>query len=344
MFPLRQENGKIKDGGQNRFLLPALSKHMIIFLYGEDTYRMKEKLGEIVQEYNKTNKSSFNLRALDFSVSENFAKFKEEIFQPSMFKEKKIYILDGCFGNERTEENFLELVKGILSFPDIVIVREQDKVKKTSKLFKFLEQKAKCQEFEELTGSKLKTWANKEAKENNAIFEPRALDVLLERVGGDSWRLAGEIKKMASFSFSKKNDVAKITQETVEVFVKPKIEADIFRTIDAIAQKDRKTALKMTREHLNKGDAPLYLMSMINYQFRNILAVKDMIEKGTPYPVMVKELGAHPFVLKKSVAQAQRFSLIELKRIYRKLLQLDVEIKTGRVEPEMAIETLIAEI
>jgi DNA polymerase III subunit delta len=315
---------------------------MIIFLYGEDTYRMKEKLGEIMQEYNKTNKGGFNLRALDLSVSENFAKFKEEIFQPSMFKEKKIYILEGCFDSERMEENFLEVAKSVFSSSDIIIIRAQDKIKKASKLFKFLEQKAKCQEFEKLTGSKLKTWADKEAKANNAIFEPRALDVLLERIGSDSWRLANEIKKMASYSFLKNNDVAKITQETVEIFVKPKIEADIFKTIDAIAQKDKKTALKMVREHLNKGDAPLYLMSMINYQFRNILAVKDMLEKVTPYPTMIKELGAHPFVLKKSVAQAQKFSLIELKRIYRKLLQLDVEIKTGRVEPEMAMETLIA--
>jgi DNA polymerase-3 subunit delta len=52
----------------------------------------------------------------------------------------------------------------------------------------------------------------------------------------------------------------------------------------------------------------------------------------------------HPFVVEKTLFQARKFQLEELKKIYQKIFQVDLDIKTGKVDPETALDLLIAEI
>jgi len=165
------------------------------------------------------------------------------------------------------------------------------------------------------------------------------LEKLIEYIGNDLWQMSNEIKKLASF---KNNKTLRI--EDIELLVRSKIETDIFKTIDAIAEKNKKQALNLFHKHLEKGDSPLYLLSMINYQFRNLLIVKDLIEKHKPYDVILKKSGLHPFVVKKSYYQSQRFTFQELKKIFQKIFKADLDIKTGRIQPEIALDLLIAEI
>jgi DNA polymerase-3 subunit delta len=50
------------------------------------------------------------------------------------------------------------------------------------------------------------------------------------------------------------------------------------------------------------------------------------------------------FALRRTLAQATRFSLPRLKTIYHKLLETDLAIKTGKREAEPALTVLIAEL
>jgi len=151
--------------------------------------------------------------------------------------------------------------------------------------------------------------------------------------------LSNEIKKLANYK-----NKEKIENKDIELLVKPKIESDIFKTIDAIAVKNKKQALELIKKHLEKGDSPLYLLSMINFQFRNLLQVRDLIERQKSFYVFSKKTQLHPYVIKKSYSQAQKFKISELKKIYQKIFEVDLNIKTGKVEPETALDFLIAEI
>jgi DNA polymerase III delta subunit len=53
-------------------------------------------------------------------------------------------------------------------------------------------------------------------------------------------------------------------------------------------------------------------------------------------------LGLHPFVARKLHAQSANFTLAQLERIYRYLLDLDLAIKTGDMTPEAALDLLVA--
>jgi DNA polymerase-3 subunit delta len=155
--------------------------------------------------------------------------------------------------------------------------------------------------------------------------------------------MKNETEKLVNYKNGKEIGAA-----DVDLLVKPKIEPEIFKTIDAIAFNNRwsgkKQALKLLHDHLEKGDHPLYLLSMINFQFRNLLIIKDLMEKNVPYYSLQKITKMHPFVVKKTYEQARKFTFQELKKIYQNIFQVDLSIKTGKINPTAALDFLIVSI
>jgi len=311
---------------------------MLIFLYGQDTFRSRQKLNEIIASYQKIHKSGLNLKYF-LGTETDFNTFKDTLRQTSMFKEKKLIVLVDIFLNPEFKEKFLETGKDFVKSQNIILFYEENSIPEKDHLFLFLKKHSQSQEFKPLEGENLKTWIKKEFENFRMKIEQKALDKLIEFVGNDLWQMDNEIKKLVNYK--KKNQNIEILSQDVEILVKPKFESDIFETIDAIASKDKKKALKLLKEHLEKGDAPLYLFSMIVFQFRNLLMVKDLIEKNlSPYSLT----GVHPFVIKKSTFLSNKFKFLELKKIYQKIFQIDLDIKTGKIEPETALDLLITEL
>jgi DNA polymerase-3 subunit delta len=248
-------------------------------------------------------------------------------------------VLRNVFSQENFKEKFLKKYKDISESKNIILLFEEEKILAGDKLLKILKKEAQCQEFPLLDGDKLEKWLKDEFKKRNASVEPGVIRKLIEFVGDDLWQLNNEIEKLACFKAGKE-----IEMKDISLLVRPKIETDIFKTIDAIAQKDKKKSLLLLHRHLGKGDSPLYLLSMISFQFRNILVVKDLMEKQRPYYAILKTLKLHPFVIKKSYEQARGFSYGELKKIYRKIFQIDLDLKTGKLKPETALDMFLTEI
>ncbi|MCX6759024.1 MAG: hypothetical protein NT012_00415 [Candidatus Nealsonbacteria bacterium] len=373
---------------------------MILFLYGQDTYRARQKLKEIIEQYEnpasgenldfagikKIHKSGLNLIYLD-GENLKFEDFRDIIQQTSMFDEKKLLILSNIFTNQDFKEKFLKNYKDFLKLKpstrvnlgaglvpyrnevsgtgDIILFYEENEISTKDRFFDFLKTKAKTQNFQPLGGEKLKSWIRQELFKLKTEIDSEAIDKLINFVGNDLWQMSNEIKKLVNYkkgpvsakassgtraaAKGKEEDLysspkEKINVKDIELLVKPKIETAIFKTIDAIAQKNKKQTLLLIHQHLEKGDNPLYLLSMINFQFRNLLMIKDLIERHRPYYSILKMTHLHPFVVKKSCQQANKFTLQELKKIYQKIFQADLSIKTGKTTPETALDLLLTEI
>jgi len=326
---------------------------MIIFLYGPDTYRSKQKLNEIIDHYKRIHKSGLNLKYFDFK-KDRFEDFRDAFKSFPMFKEKKLMVLKNVFSNSKIENDFLKFLKELSKSKEIILIYEEEVDEKKS-LFKHLKKENKSQKFELLEGNSLKNWVKKEFQKYSAQITSEALDLLLNFVGNDLWQMEDEIKKLVNYKGKSVSAPAtagegEIKRKDIELLVKPKIETDIFKTIDAIAAKNKRKALFLLKEHLEKGDSPAYLLAMINFQFRNLLMVKSYLAEREFYPsyanrrILARKLGMHPFVVEKTLFQARKFQLEELKKIYQKIFQVDLGIKTGKVDPETALDLLIAEI
>lgn len=323
----------------------ANNYNMIIFLYGEDSYRSQKKLEEIIEQYKKAHKSGLNLVKLDVKDSKNsFEDFYSNLRVNSMFAEKKLIILNNIFsapGGPASgwQEDFLKEIKNLQSLKDVIIVLEKEAVDERNKIFKVLKKEAKSQEFNFLAGGQLLSWVDKEFENHNAKIDPMAKNAFLNCTGNNLWLVESEIKKMADFKAGKL-----IKKEDIELMMRPKIENDIFKTIDAIASKNKKQALVFLHKHIDNGDNVLYLLSMIAYQFRSLLIIKELSAQGGPVSGWQKKSGLHPFVIKKNYDICRQFSLLQLKKIYQKIFLIDFNIKTGKVDPETALDLLVSEI
>lgn len=333
---------------------------MIIFLYGEDTYRSKQKLNEIIEHYKKIHKSGLNLTYID-AKKDDFRNLTDNFKVVPMFSEKKLIILKNIFSAQNFQESFLKEINPVKSADkiggvppkaeqfnwvnklkeakDIIVIFEEEKIDERNKLFKTLKKEAKCQGFDLLKGSSLLNWIKNEFKKNNAKIDFGVDEMIFSYIGSNLWQAQNEIKKLANFKMGKT-----IKKEDVDLLVRSKIETDIFKTIDALSSKNKRQALSFLHKHIENGDNILYLLSMIAYQFRSFLIIKELMEKKDSYPAIVKKSGLHPFVVKKGCYFCSQFSFFELKKIYQKIFQADLDIKTGKVEPETALELLVSEI
>lgn len=310
---------------------------MLILLYGEDTYRSRQKLNEIIKEYQAKHKTGLNL--VRFSEKDlDFDKVKETIEAVSMFNEKKLIVLENAFKNKSFLENFSKYVKKrkLKNNQDVILVVHQEGKLAISPFKSWL---TMSEEFKPLEGIGLNNWVRKKVAENQAEIEPQAIGKLVAFVGGDLWQMSNEIDKLANY---RKGQT--INSEDIDLMVKSKIDLNIFKTLDALAQKNRKTALKLLHEHLNQGENEIYLFSRFIYQLRVLLKLKDLMDKGIPYYNLAKQSGLHPFVVKKSSAQLRNFTLEQLKKIYQYLLKIDLAIKTGRLDGQTALDLLINEM
>ncbi|MAF20666.1 MAG: DNA polymerase III subunit delta [Parcubacteria group bacterium] len=310
---------------------------MIILLYGEDTFRQREKLNEIIEQYQAKHQSGLDL--MRFREEDlNFDKFRQKVEVVSMFDEKKLIVLENLFNKKDFQEDFFEYLKKskLKDNQDIlVVIYQSGKLPQAD----FKRRVSMSEEFSPLDNLALARWVKKEVDKNKVSISQGAIRKLIIYTGNDLWQISNELNKLIDY---KKGQL--IDEQDIDLLVKAKIDTNIFKAIDALAQRDKKTAFRLLHEHLSQGDNEIYLLSMFIYQLRTLLRLKDLTEKGTPFYNLAKQSGLHPFVVRKSAQQLKNFSLDQLKRIYQYLMKIDWELKTGQIDGPTALDLLIAEI
>jgi DNA polymerase-3 subunit delta len=81
---------------------------------------------------------------------------------------------------------------------------------------------------------------------------------------------------------------------------------------------------------------------MIVRQFRLLIEVKALKANGASSRDIAQTLKIHPFPAGKLYGQATHFTAAQLEKVYRHLSETDVEIKTGKIDPELALDLLVA--
>jgi len=306
-----------------------ISYFMLIFLYGADTFRLSRKLEQIVAEYNGRSKG------LDFAVFDG-ADNRQDIFftglrQRSLFGEKKFFIVKNPIANKNFKEGLLDGMDEIAASVHNILFYQEGKVLKADRFLKAMAKHGQAQEFLPLDGVRLEQWIAREFAELGHSEGASIAPVLALRAGNDLWHVYNEIQKIVHFAAGRR-----ITAVDVEKNVCAISSNNIFQTVDAIADRSKKRAIEMIKRHVQKGDHPLYLLTMIAAQFKNLLLVKSCVSAGAV------RLGIHPYVFSKSVRQARQFDLDQLKEYYRQIRQTDFDIKTGKIDASAGLDLLIA--
>ncbi|MFN8378924.1 MAG: DNA polymerase III subunit delta [Anaerolineae bacterium] len=187
---------------------------------------------------------------------------------------------------------------------------------------------------EESTG-----WILKRAELYNGNIEREAARALSAVTQGDLRLADNELYKLIAFAQDRvvtEADVAQLTPYVAEVVV--------FDMVDALAEGRGEKAARLAHRLLDQNEDLFGLLAMITRQFRLLLQVRDYLDEGgrSDEGSVAKAVGAHPYVAKKLLGQVRHFDYGQLRQIYTALYTTDVRIKTGEVQPELALDLLIA--
>lgn len=311
---------------------------MLYLLYGSDTFRSQLKLREIIGEYKNKHGARAYVRTCE---GENlaFEEVKREAETFSLFQEKKLIILKRVFSNTRVADELVERKEFLLNSPHVFLFFEDAEKEPAHSLWKFLLANAKSQKFEQCKGLTLLSWVMRACENKGGSIARDATVSLIEHTKGDLWAIDQELSKLTAFL-----GAMPIERSHVERYVRQDAELNIFAALDDAASRRLPHALRLLAEHMERGESPLYLFSMLAFQFRNLITVKSAQERALAPGGIAKRYSLHPFVVRKCLALCSRFSLRQLREVYQSLWTFDYAVKTGKIDAKSALYQFVLQM
>ncbi|TCK98407.1 DNA polymerase III delta subunit [Natranaerovirga hydrolytica] len=255
------------------------------------------------------------------------------------FSDKRLIIVQNSelFKSGKKEESALmaDYIEKVPSSTYMVFI--EDEVDKRSKLYKVLNKVGQVVVFNKLNESEIKKWVKHTAKKNNMSLSDYVAEHFIYTVGIDMETVEKEMDKLISYSMDKKG----IEMEDIEAVCTPLLENKIFEMIDAIGNKNKEKAIVLYNHLLLLKEPPLRVLFMLVRQFRMILQVKGLSQKGISEFEISKALSIRQFIVKNCMRQGKNFSQNKLKEALEDCLEYEKLVKTGRLEDKIAVEMIV---
>lgn len=298
-------------------------KKPLYLFHGEDTYSSSKKVAfwksEFIKKYSDSDLVELNGKKM------NLPGFETDIQSMPFLSEKRLFIIHDFFAKAKDDERdkMLQIVEKI---PDhaILIFYESKNADKRTSLYKKLNKIGTCEQFDKKSPQEIASIIKKREQKNTNPMGIMEINLFIERIGTDLWKMENEHQKLHTYANGKK-----ITKEMIEQLTPPSLTNSIFNLTDAISQKNPLKAIKILQNLLEHGERPEMILFMIVRHFRILIQVKDLIEKNIQASDKLKE---HPFTIKNAITQSKNFTKETLKEIYQRLLYIDSARKSSLIQ------------
>ncbi len=233
-----------------------------------------------------------------------------------------------------------ELAPAVPAMPETTLLVFVDgPLSQNNPLLRLLRRVAQVQELAAPTGEALARWIKETARQKGAGIGPAAIRSMTDLVGNDLWTLEGELEKLSLYTTGRVIEEADVRELVSQVR-----EANIFAAVDAMVEGRPAVALRLLHQLRQDGREASYIIGMVERQLRLLALARDSIDKSVPQQELAGRLGvSSQYVVRKTVEQARRYSWREIRWRYQRLLETDLDIKRGRLEPDLALELLVTE-
>lgn len=184
----------------------------------------------------------------------------------------------------------------------------------------------------------MQIWLRERAKQLGGELQLKAAQDLTKLVNSDKTAAENELQKLLAYVNWQRPveaaDVAALCSAYGE-------QGDFFALIDSLTSGQAGKAMQKLQAIMPERDPILLYFSLVSH-FRLLVQVQELVAGGLADAQIAGALNIHPFRAQKMAGQTRRFSRESLKAIYAHLLFLDEKVKTGEMEPELAMETFVA--
>ncbi|HJQ70967.1 MAG TPA: DNA polymerase III subunit delta [Blastocatellia bacterium] len=244
---------------------------------------------------------------------------------------------------DKIKEDDTEMVLEYLKrpAPSATVVFQTASLDQRRKLSTALLKAATVVAFDRLSEQQAARWAEGYLKLRDCRIEPAALGLLIGLVGTRLSRLANELDKLAAYAGG-----GFINSAIVQELVPRAREHTTWELWDAILERNRKRALRLTQRLLDDGDAstPLMILGALAGLYRRLLAAKDLMARGAPVEDVNRATGRYGRNAEDFNARVRRSAREEIVHGLRRIAQVDNAIKNSEATPRLQIEYLVAEL
>jgi DNA polymerase-3 subunit delta len=233
------------------------------------------------------------------------------------------------------EEELLAFLQGEIT--DSVIIFSVHDVDRRKKLVKAIEEAGMLIDFSSLKGAFLKKWIKEQFSKEKKKVEEEALNELVERLGENLHLLKREIEKIVTYMAGERI----VTRALVQYLVPESRQGNIFNLVESIGQKNIKGAFFHLHKLRRQNEHPLVILAMVARQFRLLYQFLVLQEKGLSQREIIAFLKVQPFVARELASQVERYNRHTLASVIAHLKETDLNIKTGRLEANDALEQLV---
>ena len=159
----------------------------------------------------------------------------------------------------------------------------------------------------------------------------------IECCGTDMQELINELKKLVEYVGTGNT----MTKQDIDNLVIKKMESVIFDLTDCLGKKNLAQAIDILRSLiLSKEPLPKILITLYNH-FKKIYLTKYALKLNKNIATSLDLKPNQKFLVTKYKIQASYFSLEELRAILQKLCDLDYKYKSGLIDIQVGLESIL---
>lgn len=296
---------------------------MTYLIYGINDYLIKMELQTIISK-NKIDSESI----INYDSESLIQDIIDEAEIVSLFSDKKLIIVDGDVFDSTNTKIFENYLNNQNPNTILIFIIRSEKLDERKKVIKLITNKIECN----------KVNINSFAKKlfEDYTISPTTLNKLIARVGDDLYNLSNEIEKLKIYKINDKT----ITDDDLLITIK-NIDDDIFGFIDSVINRNSEKVIEVYNELLKKNGEPIAIIVMVANQIRLLYQVKLLYTSGNNPDSIASILEVHPYRVKLAIEKGRNYSEKTLLDLLEKLADLDVSIKSGRIDANIGLELFL---
>ena len=308
---------------------------MNYLLYGTEKFLIDKEIKNII---NNNQIEEINISKYDLEIN-SLNEILDDANTVSLFSNNKLIIVENAYIFSRVQNKKIDNTEILENYLKnscdtiIIFINNNEKIDSVKKIAKLIKEKGIIKEFNPLKN------INSTVKNmfDNYKISDNSINLLIDRVGNNLELIYQEIEKLKIYKIDDKI----ITSKDIEDVTIENINIDIFRFVDDIINKNKKNAIKIYKELLKLNEEPIKIIALLSSKFRLMFQASKLAKKGYTEDSISEILKVHKYPVHLAILSGYKYNSEILLKYLNDLANLDIGIKTGEKDKELALELFI---
>lgn len=250
------------------------------------------------------------------------------------------YFLTGEKGTNSIDQNtdlLVNYLKEPLETTVLVIFAPYEKLDERKKVTKQLKKTAITIDVKQLDEKAVRQYLLNTLENSEIKMDRQAIDLFLRLTDLDLSKMMRELQKI--LLYGQEQEV--ITVKEIEQLVPKTLEHNLFDMTQYILSGRTEQALRLFQDLVTQGEETIKINAILLSQIRLFLQTKFLVKIGYQQANIAETLKIHPYRVKLAMQEVRKFDEQTLRRLFDELVEMDYEIKSGKIEKELSFQLFV---